>query len=100
MNFQPILDEIVSTIRPMLGHEGAVANYIPALARVPANQFGIALRTRDGHEATAGDFATPFSIQSISKLFALTIGMRLMGDGLWERIGREPSGTRSTRWCS
>ena len=92
MQFQPILDEIASTIRPHLGLEGRVADYIPALARVPAQQFGIALRTRDGQEAAAGDFATPFSIQSISKVFALTIGMRLMGDGLWERIGREPSG--------
>ena len=92
MNFQPILEEIVATLRPHLGLEGAVANYIPALARVPANQFGIALRTFDGQEAAAGDALTPFSIQSISKLFALTIGMRLMGDTLWERIGREPSG--------
>ena len=92
MNFQPILEEIVATLRPHLGLEGAVANYIPALARVPANQFGIALRTFDGQEAAAGDALTPFSIQSILKLFALTIGMRLMGDTLWERIGREPSG--------
>ncbi|WP_028602136.1 glutaminase [Ottowia thiooxydans] len=92
MNFQPILEEIVTTLRPQLGKEGAVANYIPALARVPVNQFGIALRTVDGLEAAAGDALTPFSIQSISKLFALTIGMRLMGETLWERIGREPSG--------
>ena len=92
MNFQPLLEEIVATLRPHLGLEGAVANYIPALARVPANQLGIALRTFDGQEAAAGDAFTPFSIQSISKLFALTIGMRLMGDTLWDRIGREPSG--------
>lgn len=92
MHFQPILDEIVDTLRPELGAEGQVANYIPALARVPAAQFGIALRTCDGQEAAAGDSATPFSIQSISKLFALTLGMQQMGERLWERIGREPSG--------
>ena len=92
MNFQPILDEIVATLRPELGKQGQVANYIPALARVPAAQFGIALCTRDGQEAAAGDSATPFSIQSISKVFTLALGMRLMGDALWERIGREPSG--------
>ena len=69
-----------------------MASYIPALARVPAQQFGIALRTCEGQEASAGDAATPFSIQSISKLFTLTLAMRALGDALWERIGREPSG--------
>lgn len=92
MQFQPVLEEIVATLRPELGREGQVASYIPALARVPARQFGMAVRTCDGHEAQAGDSGTKFSIQSISKLFALTLGMREFGDRLWERIGREPSG--------
>jgi glutaminase len=92
MNFQPLLDEIDEEIRPLLGQGGTVASYIPALARVPAQQFGIALRTCQGGEASAGDAATPFSIQSISKLFTLTLAMRHLGDALWERIGREPSG--------
>ncbi|HEX7865803.1 MAG TPA: glutaminase [Variovorax sp.] len=90
--FQPVLDEIVATLRPQLGQGGKVASYIPALARVDARQFGIALRTCDGEEAGAGDFETPFSIQSVSKLFTLTLAMQRMGDALWERIGREPSG--------
>jgi len=92
MNFQPLLDEINEEIRPLLGQAGTVASYIPALARVPAQQFGIALRTCQGDEASAGDATTPFSIQSISKLFTLTLAMRHLGDMLWERIGREPSG--------
>jgi glutaminase len=92
MDFQPLLEEIVATLQPDLGRAGRVANYIPALARVPAAQFGIALRTCDGEEAHAGDSAVPFSIQSISKLFTLTLGMRELGETLWERIGREPSG--------
>ena len=90
--FQPVLDEIVATLRLQLGQGGTVASYIPALARVDARQFGIALRTCDGEEAGAGDFDTPFSIQSVSKLFTLTLAMQRMGDALWERIGREPSG--------
>ena len=92
MNYQPILDDIVATLRPEFGRAGTVASYIPALARVPATHFGIALRTCDGHEACAGDAAVPFSIQSISKLFTLTLAMQRLGDELWERIGREPSG--------
>ena len=92
MQFQPLLEEIVATLQPELGKAGQVASYIPALARVPAAQFGIALRTRDGEEAHAGDSSTRFSLQSISKLFALALGMREVGEALWDRIGREPSG--------
>ncbi len=93
MSFQPLLDDIVATLRPRLGTEGKVASYIPALARVPAGQLGIALRTSDGEEAMAGDAAVPFSIQSVSKLFSLTLAMRELGDELWARIHREPSGS-------
>ncbi|WP_048438528.1 glutaminase [Caenimonas sp. SL110] len=92
MDFQPVLEEIVASLRPQLGLEGQVASYIPALARVSPLQLGIALRTCDGQEAHAGDSLTPFSIQSLSKLFSLTLGMREMGEAIWERIGREPSG--------
>jgi glutaminase len=52
----------------------------------------MALRTRDGQEAAAGDADVPFSIQSVSKVFTLTLGMQRLGDTLWDRIGREPSG--------
>lgn len=92
MHFQPLLEEIAATLKPELGAAGRVADYIPALGRVPAERFGIALRTVDGEEAHAGDSTTGFSIQSISKLFTLTLGMRELGEALWERIGREPSG--------
>ena len=92
MDFQALLDGIDAELRPQLGREGRVASYIPALARVPVAQFGIALRTCAGEEAAAGDSAVPFSIQSVSKLFSLTLAMRLLGEALWERINREPSG--------
>lgn len=94
MDFQQVLEDIVTDLRPRAGIEGAVASYIPALARVPADRFGIALRTCGGFEATAGDAFEPFSIQSISKLFTLTLAMQCVGeDELWKRIGREPSGS-------
>ena len=48
MNFQSILESIARDVAP-LTREGAVASYIPALARVPQEQFGIALRTVDAH---------------------------------------------------
>lgn len=97
MDFQPILDDIADQIRHELAQEerprGQVAQYIPALARVDARQFGIALRGCDGQEAVAGDGRVPFSVQSISKMFTLTLAMRHMPEqDLWARIGREPSG--------
>ncbi|MEH3086112.1 MAG: glutaminase [Xylophilus ampelinus] len=92
MHYQSILDDIAEAIRPQLGQHGKVADHIPALAQVPVERFGIALRTRDGEEAWAGDAREAFTIQSVSKLFALTLAMRYLGDELWQRIGREPSG--------
>ncbi len=93
MDFQAVLDDITAQIKPLLGTGGQVASYIPALARVSPLQFGMALRTCEGQEAAAGDSATPFSIQSMSKVFSLTLTMRSLGDTLWERMGREPSGS-------
>ena len=92
MDYQSVLDAIAEELRPQLGQDGRVASYIPALARVPAQQFGIALTTCDGIEASAGDAAVAFSIQSISKVFTLVLAMRAVGAALWDRIGREPSG--------
>lgn len=92
MDFQKILDEIQDEIQPFIG-QGAVADYIPALARVPADRFGLALKLADGTEYTVGDATIPFSIQSVSKLFSLMLAMDIMGEDLWRRVGREPSGT-------
>lgn len=64
----------------------------PELAEVDPGQFGIAVVLADGTELEAGDAATPFSIQSISKVFALMLALGRLGDRLWQRVGREPSG--------
>jgi glutaminase len=93
MDFQPVLDQINAELRPLLGQGGKVASYIPALARVSPLQFGIALRTCEGETAQAGDSAVPFSIQSMSKVFSLTLAIRALDEALWQRIGREPSGS-------
>jgi glutaminase len=71
---------------------GAVATYIPQLGRVDAKKFGIAVALNDGRVLTAGDADEPFSIQSISKVFTLTLALGEKGDALWRRVGREPSG--------
>jgi glutaminase len=71
---------------------GKVADYIPELARIDAGAFGIVAIDAAGHVAAAGDADTPFSIQSISKVFTLTLALGMVGDRLWHRVGREPSG--------
>ena len=73
---------------------GRVADYIPALARVDPHRFGIAVATCDGETAFAGNASEPFSIQSISKVFTLTLALEQLGADLWKRVGREPSGSR------
>jgi glutaminase len=93
MDFQLVLDQINAELRPLLGTGGKVASYFPALARVSPLQFGIALRTCAGETAQAGDSAVPFSIQSMSKVFSLTLAIRTLDEALWDRIGREPSGS-------
>ncbi|WP_322102829.1 glutaminase [Paraburkholderia sp. J41] len=90
-NYAAILDEIHHDLRPHLG-SGRVADYIPELAKVPAAHFGMAIVTVDGNVYRTGDADVRFSIQSISKLFACTLAFQLLGDALWDRVGREPSG--------
>ncbi len=91
MNYQRILDTIIDEIQGDFG-KGSVASYIPALKRVPADKFGMAVATIDGELFTVGDAHEPFSIQSISKVFTLSMALNLLGDCLWRRVGREPSG--------
>ncbi len=92
MDYQRILNDIYQEVSPVIG-EGKVANYIPKLAGVPAIQFGMAVHTLGGNIYTIGDARKLFSIQSISKIFTLTLALKMVGeDALLERVGREPSG--------
>jgi glutaminase len=91
MDYQAILQQIQHDVTPLLG-KGRVADYIPELAKVDPCRFGMAIVTLRGEVFSVGDAAMPFSIQSISKLFACTLAFQLQGDALWQRVGREPSG--------
>jgi glutaminase len=72
---------------------GKAADYIPALAEVSNQHFGLAVVLADGTTHVAGDADIRFSIQSISKVFSLTMALGAVGDALWQRVGREPSGS-------
>jgi len=75
--------------------EGKNADYIPALAKVDPNLFGIALVTVDGKVFTAGDIKTEVSIQSISKVFTMAQVIQEQGiDSVEKRIGVDATGAR------
>ena len=92
MEYQKIIEGIYEDIR-MYSKEGKQADYIPALAKVDPDQFGMCLYTTDGEEHPFMSADVPFSIQSISKVFSLALCLSLMGEELWTRVGKEPSGT-------
>jgi glutaminase len=75
--------------------EGKNADYIPALAKVDPNLFGIAVVTADGKVYTAGDVKTEVSIQSISKVFTMAQVIQEQGlDSVEKRIGVYATGAR------
>jgi glutaminase len=75
--------------------EGKNADYIPALAKVDPNLFGIALVTADGKVYTAGDIKTEVSIQSISKVFTMAQVIQEQGpESIEKRIGVDATGAR------
>ncbi len=88
---QVILDAIGATAKDATDR-GKVASYIPELARIDPAKFGMAIALPDGEVLTTGDAEEAFSIQSISKVFTLAIALGRLGDHLWTRVGREPSG--------
>jgi len=89
---QELIDSVRRDAASRLG-EGHVADYIPELARIDPKKLGIAVATVKGDLISCGDAEEPFSIQSISKVFTLTLALGKIGDTLWKRVGREPSGT-------
>jgi glutaminase len=75
--------------------EGKNADYIPALAKVDPNVFGIALVTPDGKVYTVGDIKTEVSIQSISKVFTMAQVIQEQGsDAIAKTIGVDATGGR------
>ena len=75
--------------------EGKNADYIPALAKVDPNVFGIALVTTDGKVYTMGDIKTEVSIQSISKVFTMAQVIQEQGlESVEKQIGVDATGAR------
>ncbi len=89
---EQVLASVLSTIR-QLDPPGKLANYIPELASVDPDPFGIAMMSVAGHEYRAGDATNTFTIQSISKAFVYAIAVERLGlDTVRDHVGVEPSG--------
>ncbi len=90
-DYQRVVDEAHAKFKDV--KEGANADYIPILATVPSEMFGIAIVTRDGKIYSAGEQDYKFSIQSVSKPFTAALIMAEQGPKvLREKIGVEPTG--------
>ncbi|WP_339842022.1 glutaminase [uncultured Maribacter sp.] len=91
VDFQSVLDAIKETT-DKAKDRGQIADYIPELANVDMHKFGIHLLDLEQHNFSAGNSNERFSIQSISKVYTLSMAMGLIGEKLWERVDVEPSG--------
>jgi glutaminase len=92
-NYQAAVDAAYAKYKGL--KEGKNADYIPALAKVDPDLFGIALVTTDGKVYTAGDLKTEVSIQSISKVFTMALVFSESGpDAVLNRIGVDATGMR------
>lgn len=90
-DYQRVVDAAHAKFKDV--QEGKNADYIPILATVPSDMFGVVIVTRDGKVFSAGEIAYEFSIQSVSKPFTASLIMQEQGPKtLREKIGVEPTG--------
>jgi len=90
-HYKKIIEDVYAEVKSV-EDIGTLANYIPELALVDANNFGINITNINNTSFGVGDFNKKFSIQSISKLLSLTLAYKLEGEKLWDRVDVEPSG--------
>ncbi|MGY1836565.1 glutaminase A [Blastococcus sp. SYSU DS0510] len=90
-DLEAVLAEVADRSRH-LAEEGEVEEQPEELPSADAARFGLALAELDGTEHVTGDADVGFAVQSVVKVFALTAALQLVGEELFERVGREPSG--------
>ena len=90
-NLEAVLNDLHCKYKSL--QDGAVANYIPELAKVNPELFSICVVTVDGEVYQVGDYKQLFTIQSISKVFAYGLALEDHGrDYVLTRVGVEPTG--------
>lgn len=91
INYQQILKKAYDEVLLQV-NLGKVPTYIPEIACIDENKFGVSFSDLQGCSFGTGDFEEKFSIQSISKVFALSFVYEDLGEKLWKRVDVEPSG--------
>ncbi len=92
MDYQKLIEKVFLKTAEA-GNPGKVASYIPELAHVSPEKFGVHMITLEGEHFAFGDSDEQFSIQSIAKVLALSLAYTIEGKEIWKRVGVEPSGT-------
>ncbi|MUU77054.1 glutaminase [Winogradskyella endarachnes] len=92
-DYSKIIENAYKLTKP-LKDKGKLATYIPELANVNPEKFGVHLTKIDGTCFGLGDNLERFSIQSIAKVLSLTLAVKFLGEKIWTRIDVEPSGTK------
>lgn len=92
MNFEEIIQETYQKVKN-IEDKGKNASYIPELANVSSEKFGVHLSTVNQVNFGVGNCYEKFSIQSIAKVLSFSLAYTIVGDEIWDRVGVEPSGT-------
>lgn len=92
MDYDKIFAAIFDTLKNV-ENKGKVADYIPELAHVNPNHFGVNLTTVDRKRYDYGDADIKFSIQSIAKVFSFVLAYSQVKSDIWQRMDVEPAGT-------
>lgn len=92
MNYNTVFSKIFDELKHQQNN-GKVADYIPELAHVNPDYFGVHLTAINGENFSFGDSEIKFSIQSIAKVFTFVLAYSKVKSDIWERMGVEPAGT-------
>lgn len=92
MDFKEIIQEVYQKVNHK-DDNGQLASYIPELANVDPESFGIHISTINDCNFGLGNYKDMFSIQSIAKVLSLCLAYSILGEKIWKRVGVEPSGT-------
>jgi len=92
MVYKDVIHQLYDKIDTLKNY-GKLASYIPELANVNPDMFGVHITTTEQKQCGVGDYNEVFSIQSISKVFSLCLAYKMLGESIWNRLGVEPSGT-------
>lgn len=92
MDYQKVIQNAIDSLTPSK-NSGKQATYIPELAKVNPDLFGVTLTCVNGEQYNYGDTNIDFSVQSITKVLSLVMAYRIQKNDLWKRLDVEPSGS-------